>query len=129
MQKPGMIGRIVTALILVPLAIIFICFAVANRQTIVVSFDPFDSVQPAFAASMPLFVLIFVLLSLGVLIGGTAAWLRQSRWRRTARRLDADVGDLRAEMASLRRQLGEEPPRLARPYEPAPPASLRSPVE
>ncbi|MEA2951098.1 MAG: hypothetical protein QOJ96_618 [Alphaproteobacteria bacterium] len=129
MQKPGMIRRIVTALILVPLAIIFICFAVANRQTIVVSFDPFDSVQPAFAASMPLFVLIFVLLSLGVLIGGTAAWLRQSRWRRTARRLDADVGDLRAEMASLRRQLGEEPPRLGRAYEPAPPASLRSPVE
>ena len=34
-----MIRRIVTALILVPLAIIVIGFAVANRQSVVVSFD------------------------------------------------------------------------------------------
>ncbi len=125
-----MIRKIVTALILVPLAIIFVSFAVANRQTIVVSFDPFDSAQPAFAASMPLFVLIFVLLILGVLIGGTAAWLRQSRWRRTARRLDADIRDLRAEMERLTRQFGaSEPGRLQPPAHPAPPASLRAPVE
>ncbi len=124
-----MLRKIVTALILVPLAIIFVAFAVANRQTIVVSFDPFDSVPPAFAASMPLFVLIFVLLILGVLIGGTAAWLRQGRWRRTARRLDGDIRELRAEMDGLKRQFGEEPVRLAPPYQPAPPVSLRTPVE
>jgi uncharacterized integral membrane protein len=130
MTKPGTFRKIVTALVLVPLAIVIISFAVANRQTIVVSFDPFDSVQPAFAASMPLFVLIFVLLILGVVIGGTAAWLRQSRWRRTARRLDGDIRDLRAEMDGLKRQMDDAPAvRLPPPYEPAAPVSLRSPVE
>jgi uncharacterized integral membrane protein len=128
-MKTPPLRKIVTTLILVPLAVVIIAFAVANRQTIVVSFDPFDSVQPAFAASMPLFVLIFVLLILGVLIGGTAAWLRQSRWRRTARRLDGDIRDLRAEMDGLKRQLGDSPPMRLPPYQPAPPVSLRSPVE
>jgi len=125
-----MIRKIVTAIFLVPLAVIIIAFAVANRQTVVVSFDPFDSAQPAFAASMPLFVLIFVLLILGVLIGGTAAWLRQGRWRQSARRLDGDIRELRAEMDDLRRQVGQEPARLEPPpYPPPPRPSLRTPVE
>ena len=45
-----MIRKFVTALILVPLAIVFIAFAVANRQTVVVSFDPFDQAHPALRA-------------------------------------------------------------------------------
>ena len=44
-----MIRKIVSALILVPLAILFVAFAVANRQTVVVSFDPFDQAQPRLA--------------------------------------------------------------------------------
>ena len=44
-----------------------------------VSFDPFSATSPAYAATLPLFVLIFVLLILGVLIGGIAAWIRQSQ--------------------------------------------------
>jgi uncharacterized integral membrane protein len=118
-----MIRKIVTAIVLVPLAVIITAFAVANRQTVVVALDPFDAAQPAFTATMPLFVLIFVLLILGVLIGGTAAWLRQSRWRRAARRLDAELRDLRAELDGLRRQAGEPP------YPPPARAALRAPVE
>ena len=41
--------------------IVIVMFAVANRETITVSFDPFDSAHPAFALKMPLFMLIFVL--------------------------------------------------------------------
>jgi uncharacterized integral membrane protein len=134
--KPGMtkvsismFRKAITAVILVPLGIVCIVFAVANRQTVVVSFDPFDSAHPAFAASMPLFILIFVLLILGVLIGGTAVWIRQGRWRHTARRLDGDIRDLRTEMDRLKRQLGEEPPRLGPPPQPDPRDPLRAPVE
>jgi uncharacterized integral membrane protein len=97
------IRKIVTALILVPLAIVLVVFAVANRQIVTVSFDPFDTAQPAFAVTMPLFVLIIVLLIIGAVIGGVAAWLRQSKWRRTARRLDRDVRDLRNEVEGLKR--------------------------
>jgi uncharacterized integral membrane protein len=99
-----MFRKIVTAIVGVPLAIVIIAFAVANRQMVTVSFDPFSATNPAYAASVPLFVLIFIILILGVIIGGVAAWLRQSPWRRTARKLDADVRALQEELAAFRRQ-------------------------
>ena len=39
--------KIVTAIILVPLAVVIIAFAVANRQIVTVSFDPFSVTEPA----------------------------------------------------------------------------------
>jgi len=99
-----MFRKIVTAIIVVPLAAILIAFAVANRQSVTVSFDPFSATNPAYAATLPLFVLIFVLVILGVVIGGAAAWLRQAKWRRTAHRLDADVRALHQELETMRRR-------------------------
>jgi uncharacterized integral membrane protein len=93
--------KIVTALILVPLAIALIMFAVANREIVTVSLDPFDSAQPALSVRMPLFVLIFVFLILGVLLGGFAAWLRQGRHRRASRALRSDISGLRREIEIL----------------------------
>ena len=113
-----MLRRIVTAIIVVPLVVIIVAFAVANRQTITVSFDPLSSANPAYAATVPLFVLIFVVLILGVLIGGFAAWIRQGKWRRAARRLDADVHALRDDVAALRRAA------TAAPMQPEPTAPL-----
>jgi uncharacterized integral membrane protein len=103
-----MFRKVVTAIIVVPLAIVIVAFAVANRQVVTVSFDPFSSANPAYAASLPLFVLIFALVILGVVIGGVAAWLRQATWRRTARRLDADVRTLHQELEAMRRRATEE---------------------
>ena len=103
-----MFRKVVTAIIVVPLAIVIVAFAVANRQVVTVSFDPFSSASPAYAASLPLFVLIFVLVILGVIIGGVAAWLRQAAWRRTARRLDADGRTLHQELEAMRRRAAEE---------------------
>jgi uncharacterized integral membrane protein len=118
-----MVRKVVTALILVPLAVVIIGFAVANRQTIVVSFDPFDAVQPAYAAAMPLFVLIFVLVIFGVILGGVAAWIRQARWRWAARRAEGENRELRLENDLLKRQLSEnEPVRLSPPLQSGPSA-------
>jgi uncharacterized integral membrane protein len=123
-DKPGrdedavMFRKIVTAVIVVPLAVIIIAFAVANRQSVTVSFDPFSTAAPAYAVPLPLFVLIFILLILGVIVGGVAAWLRQSSWRRTARKLDADVRALHEELEAIRRRFGTG---QAPPSEPAPP--------
>jgi uncharacterized integral membrane protein len=99
-----MLRRIVTAVIVIPLVVIVVAFAVANRQAVTVSFDPLSSASSAYAATLPLFVLIFVLLIAGVLIGGLAAWIGQSKWRRSARKLDADVRALRDEMDTIRRR-------------------------
>jgi hypothetical protein len=90
--------KFVAIAILVPLGVILVMFAVANRQIAAVSFDPFNSAEPAFALKMPLFVLIFVLVGLGVLIGGIAAWLRQHKWRVRARQAEAEARDLRARL-------------------------------
>ena len=110
-----MLRRIVTMLIVVPLAVVIIAFAVANRQSVTVSFDPFSATSPAYAATLPLFVLIFVLLILGVLVGGVAAWIGQTRWRRTARKLDGEVRVLHQELDAIRRRFAPEPPAAAEP--------------
>jgi uncharacterized integral membrane protein len=101
-----MLRRIVTALILVPLAIIVISLAVANRQSVVVSFDPFDQAHPALTRALPLYLLMLVLLIGGVVVGGIAAWIRQAKWRRAARRADAQARELRAEVERLKRRPG-----------------------
>jgi uncharacterized integral membrane protein len=118
--------RIVSTLIVVPLAVVIIAFAVANRHSVTVSFDPFSSTSPAYAATLPLFVLIFVLLILGVLIGGIASWFGQSKWRRTARKLEADVRGLHQELDAIRQRFAPEPPLAAR--EPAPYTVIPPPI-
>lgn len=102
----GLVRKIIAAVILVPLAVIIIAFAVANRQIVTVSLDPFSAEHPAASLTLPLFALVIVLLILGVLIGGIAAWLRQSKWRRTARRLEREIADLHIELEALKRTAG-----------------------
>lgn len=99
-----MFRKIVTAVIVIPLAVIIVAFAVANRKPVTVSFDPFSAAAPAYSATVPLFVLIFALVILGVIVGGVAAWFRQGKWRRLARRLEGDVRDLHAEVEAIRRR-------------------------
>ena len=97
-----MMRKIVAAFVLIPLALIIIMFAVANREIITVTFDPFDAKNPAFALTMPLFMLIFVLVGAGVLIGGVAAWLKQHKWRARARRAEAEARHLREQIDAQR---------------------------
>jgi uncharacterized integral membrane protein len=94
--------KFVTYVIVVPLALVFVAFGVANRHLVTVSFDPFNSTDPAVAVSLPLFVLIIAVAILGVIAGGLATWLGQRHWRRAARRHEADARDARAQLADLR---------------------------
>ena len=96
---------VLKAIVLVPIAIIAIAFAVANRQVVTISFDPFSPSQPTFALSAPLFLLIFILLMAGVLIGGVAAWIGQARYRKAARKARAEADALSAEKERLRTEL------------------------
>lgn len=121
-----MLRKIVTAVIVAPLAIILIAFALANRQTVTVSFDPFNAGAPAASVTLPLFALIIVLLIAGVLIGGAATWLGQRKWRRAARRWQREVSGLRAQVAAF----GDtaEPRNIPHPSAPPPRLKLRSPL-
>jgi uncharacterized integral membrane protein len=94
--------KFLTAVIVIPLALLFVVFAVANRHFVTVSFNPFDPTDPALSASMPLFALIIAVAILGVVAGGCATWIGQHRWRRSARQHQADAQAARAQLAELK---------------------------
>ncbi|MBU6456953.1 MAG: DUF1049 domain-containing protein [Bradyrhizobium sp.] len=90
------------AALVISLGVIFVVFAVANRHLVTVSFDPFNSVDPSLKVTSPLFLVIIATTAIGVVAGGTASWLGQRRWRRAARRFEADARQARAQLADLR---------------------------
>jgi uncharacterized integral membrane protein len=94
--------RVFNAVVLIPLGVVFVIFAVANRHEVRVSFDPFNSNDPSLSFALPLFLVIIVAVILGVVAGGSATWFGQRRWRRAARRHEADARDLRAKLADWR---------------------------
>jgi len=126
-ERQSLLRKIAAALILAPLAIVIIAFAVANRQIVTVSLDPFGSSAPAASLSLPLFAPIIVILIVGVLVGGTAAWLGQSKWRRTARRLEREAVDLRAKVDALQ-GAASEPGIIRREQNPPQRLKLRPPA-
>jgi uncharacterized integral membrane protein len=91
-----------TALIVIPLGLLFVVFAVANRHFVTVSFDPFNSRDPSVSVTMPLFTVNIVVAILGVVAGGIATWFRQRHWRRAARQHEADARLAQAQLAEFR---------------------------
>jgi uncharacterized integral membrane protein len=94
--------KFLMAVVLIPLGLIFIVFAVANRHLVTVSFDPLNSVDPSLAVTLPLFVVIIAVAIAGVVAGGCATWFRQRHWRRAARQHEADARQMRAQLTDLR---------------------------
>ena len=93
-----MLKRIILVVIFVPLAIVLIALAIANRGMTPFTLDPFNPGDPALTLQLPLFVWLFLALGAGVLIGGFAAWARQGRYRRLARLNGREAGRLREEV-------------------------------
>jgi uncharacterized integral membrane protein len=95
--------KIVNTLIIVPLALALLAFALANRRFVMVSFNPFDPSDTSLALTLPLFIVIIASAMLGVLAGGLAVWFGQHRHRKAARRFEAEAAQARNELAELRR--------------------------
>jgi uncharacterized integral membrane protein len=94
--------KFLNAVVLIPLAVIFVVFAVANRHFVTVSFDPFNSRDPALSFDAPLFAVIILVAVLGVVAGGCATWFGQRRWRRAARLHEAEARQMRTQLADMR---------------------------
>jgi len=94
------------ALILFPVAVLVVLLAVANRAPVTVSLDPFSREVPEIAFTLPLFALIFLAVMLGVIIGGVAAWLTQSKHRRAERIYKREARRLRADTVRARPSSG-----------------------
>jgi uncharacterized integral membrane protein len=94
--------RLLVWAILLPLAVVIVLFAVANRAPVTVSFDPFSATAPAYTATVPLFLVMFVALILGVIVGSFVMLPRQLRWWRAARRAEREAERLKAEAEANR---------------------------
>jgi uncharacterized integral membrane protein len=84
-------------LIVAPLGLLLVLLAVANRGAVTVSLDPFSREAPAFAFSLPLFVVLLLAVALGVVIGGVAVGVGRLRWRYRARTAERNAEKLIAE--------------------------------
>jgi uncharacterized integral membrane protein len=104
--------RFIRLLVFAVAAIVLLLFAFANRQTVIVSLDPFSSAEnSAVATSAPLFAVVIVSAMLGVIAGSTATWVSQGRHRRAARRHRIEADKLRVESEALK---ARQPPTLPR---------------
>lgn len=72
-------------LILGPIAIVLVLFAIANRQWVPVSINPFSRADPTLTLEAPLYMLMFGAMMIGVVLGGLATWLKQRPYRKVAR--------------------------------------------
>jgi hypothetical protein len=96
--------RFLLAILSILVAAGLVAFAIANRNLVTVSFDPFDPSAPAYVVTLPLYLLAFVLLILGVALGGVVAWFNQGKRRRYRRRLEAELKRVRAELDQANRE-------------------------
>lgn len=110
-----MLNRIVFVLILAPLAIILIAFAVANRAAVALTLDPFNPGNPALTYQAPLFVYLFGALIVGLVIGGIATWLRQGQYRKKARERTLEAEALRQAQAQAAKRVPSSAPALPKP--------------
>ncbi len=92
-------------LLLVPVAVVVIMLAVANRAAVTIVADPFPPASAGLTFSAPLFLVIFASLIVGAIIGGCGAWLRQGRHRRAARQAQVEANRQRVEADRLRSQI------------------------
>jgi uncharacterized integral membrane protein len=115
----AMLHKLFMMFVVVPLGILFVVFAVANRHAVTVTLDPFGSDAGTLSATMPLFMLILALIGAGVLFGGMITWINQGKWRRAARRAEAEGRDLRIEREALKMEMAAREARALPPPEPS----------
>jgi uncharacterized membrane protein YciS (DUF1049 family) len=80
-----MLQRILRWIVGLPIALVVVSFAVANRNWITVSFDPFSREAPFAAIDVPLWALFFCGVFFGLIAGWIACWIAQGKWRRSAK--------------------------------------------
>jgi uncharacterized integral membrane protein len=99
------VQRILKWVIGLPIALFVIVFAISNRQRVALRFDPFTTGETANAIEMPLWLLFFVGLALGIILGWVGSWFAQGKYRKRAREASAEIARLQAERSDLLKRI------------------------
>jgi uncharacterized integral membrane protein len=86
-----MLNRFMTVVVFIPLAIVLVALAVANRAPVAFTLDPFNPGNPGLTVTLPLFIYLFGALALGLIVGSVATWFKQGHYRKLARRREAEL--------------------------------------
>ncbi|MEO0636841.1 MAG: lipopolysaccharide assembly protein LapA domain-containing protein [Pseudomonadota bacterium] len=110
-----MLRRIFQILIVIPVGLVLLMFMIANRRSVLLSFDPFTQDNPALAFEVPLFVLIFGALLVGLVLGGAVVWARQHRYRKLAREEHREVERLKGRVEAEKTRADTHDPAVPTP--------------
>ncbi len=92
-------------LVYIPLGLLILYFALANRGSVKISLDPFPGGEAsALSFEAPLFLVVLTAVAIGVIAGGASSWLTHAPLRRTARQARAEASKARSEVEQLRQQ-------------------------
>ncbi|WP_223479172.1 LapA family protein [Oricola indica] len=103
-----MIRRLISIFITIPLAVVLIALAVANRGSAPLRFDVFNPDNPALTVNAPMFIWLFGAVAIGVIAGGIGAWFAQGKHRKMERRYKKEADSLRYEVEGQKRQSDTE---------------------
>ncbi len=95
--------RFVGWIIAVPVALVVIAFAIANRTAVGVHFDPLP-----YKLDIPLWAAVIGALASGFIMGAFIRWLFDQRWRSEARQTRRHNRALEQEIFSMRQRLDQK---------------------
>lgn len=101
-------------LVWIPLALVGLVFAIANRETVELSLWPLP-----WSATAPFYMILLATLLVGMIIGAVLTWLGGHHYRVEARQHSRASDRLQRQVAELKSAAAAAPP----PAPPAPPAT------
>lgn len=92
-------------LVLLPLACALVLVGVANRQAVTLFLEPWNRTGDGLSFTIPLFILLFGVLAVGIVIGSISSWVAQGKHRKAERLYRRERDNLAKECVSLKAQL------------------------
>jgi uncharacterized integral membrane protein len=92
--------RVLLKIIGLPVAILVVAFAMANRATVSVDLWPLD-----YSIETPMFALVLISATAGLALGGMVSWISTAGRRRHVRAVTRDLATARSDAARLRETL------------------------
>lgn len=99
--------KLLSLLIAIPVGIVVITLAVANRGPVTLAVPPQLDDGPLISATIPLYALIFATLFAGMILGSIATWFQQGRHRKAAKVNRAEANKANVEVERQKEKVAE----------------------